>query len=101
MLVKNYRDYAGGAGLKFIPSSAYNSRALMNLAHWVFGEDAYVLPDTASSMGTVLPHSGWIFASNSGLSDPDTAETRNRTDRHATPNNRGPGVPEQTTAGTG
>ncbi|MGW2299201.1 hypothetical protein [Streptomyces violaceorubidus] len=70
LLVKNYRDYAGGAGLKFIPSAAYNSRALMNLAYWVFGEDAYVLPDTASSVGTVLPHTGWIFASSSGLDAP-------------------------------
>lgn len=50
-----------------LASAAYNSRALMNLAYWVFGEDAYVLPDTASSVGTVLPHTGWIFASSSGL----------------------------------
>ncbi|MFE6155588.1 hypothetical protein [Streptomyces sp. NPDC057889] len=73
LLVKNYRGYAGGAGLKFIPSASYSPRALMNLAYWVFGEDAYVLPDTASSMGTVLPHCGWIFASNSGLIDPNGA----------------------------
>jgi hypothetical protein len=76
LLVKNYRDYAGGAGLKFIPSAQGNWRALMNLAYWVFGEDAYVLPDTASSVGTVLPHSGWIFASNSGLGDPNVAGTQ-------------------------
>ncbi|MFF4249064.1 DUF3800 domain-containing protein [Streptomyces sp. NPDC001822] len=76
LLAKNYRDYAGGAGLKFMPSATYNSKALMNLAHWVFGEDAYVLPDTASSVGTVLPHGGWLFASSGGLQAPNTAETQ-------------------------
>lgn len=76
LLMKNYRDFAGGTGLKFIPSASYNSRALMNLAHWVFGEDAYVIPDTSSSMGTVLPHGGWIFASSSGLDDPTAAGTQ-------------------------
>ncbi|MBL3668436.1 DUF3800 domain-containing protein [Streptomyces sp. M2CJ-2] len=76
LLAKNSRDYAGGTGLKFIPSTHYNWRALMNLAYWVFGEDAYVLPDTASSMGTALPHGGWIFASNNGLGDPDAAATQ-------------------------
>ncbi|MFD3932656.1 DUF3800 domain-containing protein [Streptomyces sp. NPDC058614] len=76
LLVKNYRDYAGGAGLKFIPSASYNSKALMNLAYWVFGEDAYVIPDTGSSVGTVLPHGGWIFASNSGLGDTPTVGTQ-------------------------
>ncbi|MFB8247325.1 DUF3800 domain-containing protein [Streptomyces sp. NPDC055952] len=78
LLAKNSRGYVGGAGLKFIPSAAYNSRALMNLTYWVFGsfgEDAYVLPETASSMGTVLPHNAWIFASSSGLDDP-YAETQ-------------------------
>ncbi|MET8248689.1 DUF3800 domain-containing protein [Streptomyces sp. NPDC005202] len=76
LLAKNARGYAGGTGLKFIPSTRSNWRALMNLAYWVFGEDAYVLPDTASSLGTVLPHSGWIFASNSGLADPNAAGTQ-------------------------
>lgn len=70
LLMKNYRDYAGGTGLKFIPSASYNSRALMNLAHWVFGEDAYVIPDTGSSMGMTLPYGGWIFAGNNGMDDP-------------------------------
>ncbi|WP_329224097.1 hypothetical protein [Streptomyces canus] len=56
LLAKNYRDYAGGTGLKFIPSASYNSRALMN--------------------GTVLPHGGWIFASNSGLVDTPTVGTQ-------------------------
>ncbi|GGV68541.1 hypothetical protein GCM10010261_62270 [Streptomyces pilosus] len=74
LLAKNYRGYVGGTGLKFIPSATYNSRALINLAYWVFGslgEDGYVLPETASSMGTGLPHLGWIFASNSGLDAPN------------------------------
>ncbi|MER6075254.1 hypothetical protein ABT187_42005 [Streptomyces sp. NPDC001817] len=47
----------------------------MNLAYWVFGEDAYALPDTAGSSGTVLPHRGWIFTSNGGLGDPNAAGT--------------------------
>lgn len=73
LLARNIRGYVGGTGLKFIPSARSNWRALMNLAYWVFGsfgEDAYVLPETASSVGTVLPHSAWIFASSSGLDDP-------------------------------
>ncbi|WP_333774710.1 DUF3800 domain-containing protein [Streptomyces sp. IBSBF 3136] len=76
LLATNTRGYAGGTGLKFMPSATYNFKALMNLAYWVFGEDAYVLPDTASSMGTVLPHSGWIFASSSGLDAPNPDGTQ-------------------------
>lgn len=70
LLATNTRGYAGGTGLKFMPSASYNSKALMNLAYWVFGEDAYVLPDTASSMGQTLPSHSWIFASSSGLDAP-------------------------------
>jgi hypothetical protein len=73
LLMKNYRDYVGGTGLKFIPSPPANWRALMNLAHWVFGEDGYILPGTGSSMGMTLPHGGWVFASSSGLDDPAPA----------------------------
>ncbi|MFF5257019.1 DUF3800 domain-containing protein [Streptomyces leeuwenhoekii] len=76
LLAKNTRGWASGTGLKFMPSAPYNWRALMNLAYWVFGEYTYVLPDTASSMGTALPHGGWIFASSSGLPAPEPDGTR-------------------------
>lgn len=76
LLATNTRGYAGGTGLKFMPSAPYNWRALMNLAYWVFGEGTYILPDTASSLGTALPHLGWIFASSSGLDAPNTDGTQ-------------------------
>lgn len=76
LLAKNYRDYAGGTSLKFIPSAQGNWRALMNLAHWVFGEDAYVVPESSSSLGYTLPHGAWMYGSDNGLTTaPSTTET--------------------------
>lgn len=68
LLMRNTHGYIGGTGLKLVPSTAHNPRALMNLAHWVFGEDTYVEPGTSSMIGSPLPHSGWLYGADDGLS---------------------------------
>ncbi len=67
LLMKNVRGYSAGTGLKFMPSATYSPYALMNLAHWVFGEDAYVAPETSSTLGYNLPHNTWLYGNDSGL----------------------------------
>jgi hypothetical protein len=70
VLVKNSRNHVGGQGLKFIPSVVRNPRALMNLAHWVFGDDGYVIPGTGASLEPDLPCGNWLYSSGDGLGTP-------------------------------
>ncbi|MFI0818302.1 hypothetical protein ACH4TX_15780 [Streptomyces sp. NPDC021098] len=76
LLAKNFRDLTCGAGVKFAPSTLHNPNSLMNLAHWVFGEDAYVLPESSSILGYTLPSSQWKYGSESGL--PHSSEEMQR-----------------------
>lgn len=56
---KNVRGYAGGAGTKLFPND------LLNLHHWVFGEDAFV--KVGANTGWPLPWRDWLYATDDGL----------------------------------
>lgn len=58
MMLRNVLGYAGGTGLKVYPDQ------LVNLYHWVLGENAFV--KAANGMGWPLPSENILYASDDG-----------------------------------
>jgi len=63
---KNAYGRAGGAGIKLFPDE------LLNLHHWVFGEDTFVTPSTGAV--TPLPCRDWLYATSNGLPPAETTQ---------------------------
>lgn len=66
---KNAAGYAGGTGIKICPDVVGNPKCLINLRHWVFGENSFCR--TGSGSGAPLPYAkwGWPYVTGSGLPD--------------------------------